>query len=102
MFDRSILTEETRIEGVNGEFNRALHMQLEVGYLQVRQHESKIDPLFVGHYEIEARNVLASLDSWSEGHAWNRPKLRTLAIAIDALDCRNFEAELTSYQETNV
>jgi len=97
MFDTSILTEELRIEGVKGEFARSVHMCLELAYLDARQTEDPIDPLFIGREAVPATKVLAMIDSWSEGHTWPHPKIRTLAVAIDALEYRNFAAEMNAY-----
>jgi hypothetical protein len=97
MFDTSIVTEELRIEGVQGEFARAARMWLELAYLDARQTEDAIDPLFIGRVAVPANRVLSLIDTWCEGHTWMRPKLRTLAVAIDALEYRNFVAELNAY-----
>lgn len=97
MYDPTICTEETRIEGVRGQFAQAAHMNLELVYNEVRQTEDVRDPLFIGREPLRARDVLANIDTWSEGHHWQHPKLRTLAVALDSLESRNFAAELDSW-----
>lgn len=102
MFDPTICTEETRIEGVKGEIARSLHHQLEVVCLQVRQHDDRSDPLYIGGRELPLRDVLTHIDSWADGWQWQFPRFRTMAIAEEALEPKNFEAELTSYAESGL
>lgn len=100
MFDRTICTEEHIVEGVTGEIARALHLKLELVYMQCRQHDDKLDPLYMGGREVPAKHVLAHIDTWADGYTWIKPRIRTMATANDALDVGNFMSELTSYQES--
>lgn len=77
-------------------------MVLELTYLENRRHDNKCDPLFMGEDPVPTRNVLACIDTWSDGFHWQHPRMRTLVTAIDALEPNNLAAELTSYQESNV
>lgn len=102
MFKPILCTEEIRIEGVKGESARALHLKLEVTYLQNRLHDDKLDPLYVGGREVPASQVLAHIDTWADGYTWIKPRVRTMAVANDALDPNNFLSELTSYAESGL
>jgi len=97
MFDPTLCTEELRIEGVKGEFARAAHMSLEVAYVRERQHEDETDPLFIGHEPIPTKFVLLTIDCWKDGMALETHSLRTGAQAIEAIEFRNFAAELNAY-----